>query len=744
MASVSQLDLKIDGMHCAGCVSSIEKAVAAMDGVKDCRVNLALSSAQVAFDPGRAAETDIISGIERLGYRAAVGPSDVLTSNVRELSVSRRNFLSALFITLPLMVIAMAPVWAGGSLFSDSVDAFAQAVIAATVLFYAGRSILADAFRQTRQFRANMNSLIALGTLTAFGWSLYVLIRLVYGGPAESLYFDSAAMIVTLILLGRYLEARARGRAGRAVKALMDLKPSKAMAVINGVELEVDVAAIRPGMRIVVRPGERVAADGDIVESRPVIDESMLTGESLPVDKEVGDRVIGGSLNGNVSFTMKVTASGEQSFLASVIRLVSEAQSRKAPVQRLADRVASVFVPAVMAVAALTFAAWYLFAPDSPMLVRSVIAVLIIACPCALGLATPTAVLVGTGRAARGGIIVRGGDVLERLSRINTVIFDKTGTLTHGQLEVVHVQTFDAVTERNFLKLIGSAEMKSEHPVARAIVAHMKWQQIPPAAVKDVEAFPGFGLSAECDGRQVIIGNRKMMSDRRIALGAADEPAEKEMEKGRTVVLGAVDGRVVGLIALADRVRDEAQDVIGQLKGQRRRVIMLSGDTFKTARGVAHSLGINDFQAGVRPEQKKTVVESLHLALSNVAMVGDGINDAPALAAADVGVAIGSGTDVAIESAGVILVRPELTGVLDMFDIAARTMKIIRQNLFWAFAYNVLAIPIAAGLFYPAFGWTLSPMIAAAAMAFSSVFVVSNSLRLGRTPLDGRAQHSFN
>jgi Cu+-exporting ATPase len=734
MASVSKLNLKIDGMHCASCVSSIERSVSGLPGIEHCRVNLATGSAVVTYDKHSATDETIIGRIKALGFGAQVGSSDIFSSNLEEERSARRHFQWALVFTVPLMTLAMWPLWGDRFLFGAGIDSSFQAVLAAIVLFLAGKDILLDAARQSRHLRANMNSLIALGTLAAYGWSSYLLLSPNVAGP-EHLYFDSSAMIITLILLGRYLETRAKGKAGQAIRALLDLRPSRTLAVINGVNIEIEVDSIMPGMTLIVRPGEKIPADGTIISGTPFLDESMLSGEALPVEKKAGDSVIGGSLNGSVPFDMKVTASGEKSVLASIIRLVTEAQSRKAPVQKLADRVASVFVPMVILAAAITFGIWYLLAPASPMMIKSVISVLIISCPCALGLATPTAILAGTGRAARHGIIIRGGDALQVLSKVDTVVFDKTGTLTHGELRVMGVTTFGDLSERSLLRLVSAAEIRSEHPVAKAIVNYARWQQVEPAASRAVEALPGFGVRGECDGRQLVVGNRQLMTESAIDFGPLSAAGEREMAEGRTVVYIAIDGRAAGLITLVDRLRNNAREIVENLKARGMAVYMLSGDSYRTAAGVAASIGLDDFEAEIRPENKKMVVESLRKTGRKLAMIGDGINDAPALAAADVGVAVGSGTDVAMETANVVLVRPELKRIEDTFNVAVQTMRVIKQNLFWAFFYNVLAIPIAAGLLYPAFNLTLSPMIAAGAMAFSSLFVVSNSLRLGHLEL---------
>ncbi|HWR83056.1 MAG TPA: heavy metal translocating P-type ATPase, partial [Candidatus Deferrimicrobium sp.] len=555
MAGTNELTLKIEGMHCAGCVATIEKGVVGLPGVAECKVNLALASAKVRFDTGRTGESSIIQKIKELGYRAVPGTPDILASNENEITAALRRFLISAVLSVPLMILAMWPMVAHRHILAPARDEWLQAVLACLALFVAGRSIMADALQQLRHLRANMNSLIALGTLAAFGWSLYALIVLGSAAVHNLLYFDSAGMIITLILLGRYLEARARGKAGQAIKALLNLRPAQATAVINDVEVPVDVGSVKPGMLLMVRPGERIAADGEILESRPFVDESMLTGESVPIEKKAGDRVLGGSMNGNVPFTFRVTAAGEQSFLSSIIRLVSEAQSRKAPVQNLADRVAGVFVPIVIGIALLTLVAWLLLDRSNPMLIKSVISVLIIACPCALGLATPTAVLVGTGRAAREGIIVRGGDVLEGLTKVDAVIFDKTGTLTFGDLAVVDVRTFGKISKNDLLGMVGSAESRSEHPLAGAIVRFMHAERIEPMTITDLVAKPGFGLEARWNGHCLLVGNQSLMKAEGVDIAAAVSVAQQEMNKGFTVVFAALNGTLAGLISVADRLR---------------------------------------------------------------------------------------------------------------------------------------------------------------------------------------------
>ncbi len=736
MATPERLVLKITGMHCASCVSNVEKGLTRLSGVVNARVNLALNSAVIEFDQKTLSEKDIIAAISALGYGAIPGEPDILTSNADELGRARHRFHVAAFLAIPLMLFAMLPMamTTHSFLISAIADAVVEVVLAAGILFWAGRTILHDAWIQSTHLRANMNSLIAMGTLASFIWSLYVTIR-IFRGSHEPLYFDSAGMIITLILLGKYLEARSKGRAGQAIQALLKLRPTKATAVFNNVEFEVDAETVRPGMILLVKPGERIAADGRIVEGTPTLDESMLTGESVPVDRKGGELVVGGSLNGNFAFKMKVTAAGESSYLATIVRMVTDAQSNKAPIQALADRVAGVFVPIVIAIALVTLAVWYFLAPESPMMIRSVISVLIIACPCALGLATPTAVLAGTGRAARAGILLRGGDVLEKMAHVDAVLLDKTGTLTHGILRVVEIQPIGSFPGSRLRGLLKAVESQSEHPVAKAIVAEVNRGESDAITATEVVASPGFGISAKVGDLSVLVGSEAYILSQQIDLSPAKVLLEKFRQNGNMIALVAENYRISGIVALADPVRAESAEVIADLRASHRLVTMLSGDVKAVAAGIAKEVGLESFEAEVRPEQKQSLVAKYRAQGYKVAMVGDGINDAPALAAADVGIAIGSGTDIAIEAADVILLRPDLRILPQSFRLARASIGVIKQNLFWAFFYNIVAIPVAAGLFYPLTGWTLSPMIAAAAMSFSSLFVVLNSLRLGRLSL---------
>ncbi|SYZ74597.1 Probale copper-transporting ATPase PacS [Candidatus Zixiibacteriota bacterium] len=734
MAEVKELNLKIDGMHCASCASGIENGLKQLDGIKLVQVNYAMGTGRVDFEPGRVSESSIFQTISELGYGAesAATAGDTFAD---ELGGARRNFIWSLVFGIPAILISMGLMVFKSPILSHRAEGIILLLLTTPVLFYAGREIFSDAWLQTRHFRANMNSLIALGSLAAYLYSAYILVSLFLGAAHAEVhfYFETAAAIVALILLGRYLETRAKGKARDAIGALLRLRPETASAIIDGREVPVAVGEIKPGMIINVKPGERIAADGKIISGEPSVDESMLTGESMPVEKKNGDEVIGGSVNGNIAFRFEVTGTGDNTFLAGIVRLVSEAQNRKAPVQRLADKIAGIFVPAVLLIAIITFVLWYILDPHSAMLLKAPVAVLIIACPCALGLATPTAILAGTGRAARRGIYIRGGDILENAVRTNHIIFDKTGTLTEGHFEVSAFKAVDEETEGELFRLAASAEAGSQHPLAVAIVEKAKSLDTPVSTVRDLVEYPGFGVKGEIDGKTVLVGNLATLQKAGINAGELETAAEEEMARGRTVVFAAADGVPLGYFALSDKIKDEAGEVINKIQKTDREVIMLTGDNVKTARGVAAQLGIDKFEAGIRPDQKATIVETFRRAGKSVMMVGDGINDAPALAAADIGVSLGSGTDVAMESADIILVRDDLQSLLEALQISKMTFRTIKQNLFWAFFYNVIAIPLAAGALYPVFGWGLSPIIAAGAMAFSSLFVVTNSLRLLRT-----------
>jgi P-type Cu+ transporter len=688
MKGVEEIELPIGGMTCAACARTVERQLGATDGVEKASVNFATRTASVAFDPGRTRIENLVAAVEDVGYTVPQQPQE-LAEETEAREVRRRLIVAAIFA---------APVFVLGML--ERLPTV-QGVLTVPVLFYAGLPFFKDAWTALRHWSANMNTLIALGAGAAFFYSVWAL-----AFSHGDVYFEAAAGIVVLILLGRLLEARARGRTSDAIRRLMKLQPDTARVVRDGAEREVSANDVQPGDMVVVRPGERVPVDGTLREGGSEIDESMLTGESLPVAKAIGSTVYGGTLNGAGAFRFQATRVGRGTALARIVELVKRAQGSKAPVARMADVVSGYFTVGVLIIAAITFGVWLAYAPAGTALVNAV-AVLIIACPCALGLATPTAIMAGTGRGAERGILIKGGEALETAARVDTVILDKTGTITTGQPRVVRVHARDGFTEANVTRAAAAVERWSEHPVARAIVEHAGPGELENAT--QFRAVAGRGAEAMVGGKRVFVGR-----------GNAG-----------TIALD-VDGVRAGEFEVADQVKPEAREAVQRLESMGIEVWMITGDHAQVARDVAREVGIDAARvvAEVLPDRKDREVERLRSEGRRVAMVGDGINDAPALARADVGIAIGTGTDVAMETAGIILMRGDLRSVPGALELARETLRVIRQNLFWAFGYNAIGIPIAAGLLYPWTGWMLSPMIASAAMAMSSVSVVTNSLRL--------------
>jgi Cu+-exporting ATPase len=664
-----------------------------------------------------------------------------------ELRDMTRRFWISLILTIPLLTIAMVDMLPGMPI-EHALPAgwlpWIELLLATPVVLWGGWPFFQRGWASLVNRSTNMFTLIAMGTGVAYLFSLTATIftsvfpasfRDMSGNPP--VYFEAAAAIVTLVLLGQVLELRARSRTGAAIRALLDLSPKTARILRDGTEQDIPLDQVKPGDRLRVRPGEKIPVDGVVLEGTSIVDESMITGESMPVTKEPGSRVIGATVNATGSFVMRAEHVGSETLLARIVQMVSQAQRSRAPIQRLADRVAAWFVPAVIGIAVLTFIVWAFLGPE-PRLAHALVnavAVLIIACPCALGLATPMAIMVGTGRGARAGVLIKNAEALEILEKVDTLVFDKTGTLTEGKPTVESVVGATGGNETELVRLAASLEQGSEHPLGSAIVAAAKENNIPMAGVSEFQSQPGLGISGKVDGRTVAVGNEKFFQQKSISFDALMETAGNLRHNGQTVVFVAVDGRPAGLIGIADPIKPSTAQALRDLRAAGLRIVMLTGDSRGTAEAVAAKLGIDDFEAEILPDKKSEVVRRLQQEGRTVAMAGDGINDAPALAQANVGIAMGTGTDVAMESAGVTLVKGDLAGIVRARKLSQATMRNIRQNLFFAFIYNLLGVPIAAGVLYPFFGLLLSPILAAAAMSFSSVSVITNSLRLRKTEL---------
>ena len=734
-------------MTCASCVGRIERFLRRTDGVATANVNLATERATITFDPARVGRLEIIGAIEAAGYDVRPEPSDagVASATAGEAldpeSIARARELRDLGIRAAVALVVAAGImalmfWPSLALGMEDVNRLALWP-ATFVEFWAGGIFLRAAWKSARHRDVNMNTLVAVGTLAAWGYSAVVTTwpELVTRAGIEPVtYFDSATIIIGLILTGRWLEARARSRTAGAVRSLMGLQPRTARLVEGSAEVDIPIDQVQPGDLLRVRPGEKVPVDGVVVEGHSAVDQSMLTGELVPVAMSPGDDVIGATLNMSGSFVMRATRVGRDTVLAQIVRMVQAAQGSKAPIQRLADAVSARFVPMVMGLAAFTFVAWFLFGP-SPAFTQalvSTIAVLIIACPCAMGLATPTAIMVGTGRAAESGILIRGGEALEQAGRIDTVIFDKTGTLTLGKPTVTEVVAAPGTTADEVLALAAGVERGSEHPLGAAIVEEATRRGLALPAVTGFRNLPGFGVAATVDGTDVIVGNPRLMAERGVDVGAMPPSVDSLAAGGRSVVIVARGLSIVGSVAISDPVKAEAPEAVRSLRARGITVWLVTGDSRAVAESVARQAGIEHVLADVLPGDKAERVRDLQSAGHRVAMVGDGINDAPALAQADLGIAIGTGADVAIEASDVTLVGGDPRLVVSAIRLSQQTVRVIRQNLFWAFGYNVVLIPVAMGVLYPFTGLRLDPAIAAGAMAFSSVSVVLNSLRLRR------------
>ena len=735
----------VGGMTCASCVARVEKALSGIPGVVSATVNLASEKATVEYT-GEVGVADLRQVVKEAGYE--LGPEaetleDVTTAAQREIRAVRNRFIFAAVLALSIMALGFGPSFLG--------KAYLLWGLATLVQFWAGWRFYRGAWGALRHRTADMNTLVAVGTSAAYLHSMVAVLfpdLFATVGVKPGLYFDTSAMIIALILLGRFLESRARGHTSEAIKKLVGLNPKTALVIRDGEEREILVEDVQVGDLIVVHPGEQVPVDGVVRQGYSSVDESMITGESIPVEKKVGDEVIGASINKTGSFEFEATRVGKDTTLARIVRLVEEAQGSKAPIQRLADIIASYFVPVVIGIAIVTFTIWYFTgpAPALTFAILNFVAVLIIACPCALGLATPTAIMVGTGKGAEHGVLIRSGEALERAHQINTVLLDKTGTLTRGKPAVTNVIAVPTSSQGEVLRLAASAERVSEHPLAEAIVKAALQKKLEVSPASDFRAIPGHGVEALVEGKKLLLGNLKLMKERGFSLDGLEEKANQLFEEGKTVMFLSLDSQVVGIIAVADTLKPNAKEAVRALHEMGIETVMLTGDNRRTAEAIAREAGIRGVLAEVLPEHKAEEVKKLQEE-KVVAMVGDGINDAPALAQADVGIAIGTGTDVAIETGEITLLRGDLGGIVTAISLSKRTMRTIKQNLFWAFAYNTALIPVAAGVLYLVFGHTgvpaglrfilgdygfLNPILAAAAMAASSITVVSNSLRLRR------------
>jgi Cu+-exporting ATPase len=736
----ARLTLPVRGMHCAACVGKVEAALAGVPGVLEAGVNLATERATVALDPARATVEDLRRAVRAAGYEIPEAPAAEAGAPDREQEARRREdrllrwkFTLGAVLALPVLLGSFPELFPWGPRLLQ--DPWAQLALTTPVQFWVGWQFHVGFWSDLRRRSASMATLVSIGTNAAYFFSLAVTLWprtfMPLGGMT---YYDTAAVLMTLIVLGRWLEARARGRASEAIRRLMALAPRTARVIRDGDEADVPVAEVVAGDLIRVRPGERIAVDGEVLEGASAVDESMLTGESLPVEKGPGRGVFGGTVNRMGTLTFRATRVGSDTVLARIIRLVEEAQGSKAPIQRAVDRVTAVFVPIVLVVAGLTFAVWWLWGPPPAFLyaLTSFVAVLVIACPCAMGLATPTAIMVGTGKGAEHGVLIKSAQALELLHRVRAVVLDKTGTLTVGRPRVTDVIPAPGEAVEDVLALAAAAEQGSEHPLGEAIVAAAKERGLGLPPAEGFRAVPGHGIEARVGARRVLLGTARFLSAEGAAPGALAAEAERLAEEGKTAVYLALDGRAAGVIAVADVAKPEAGAAVAALHRMGLEVVMLTGDSRRTGEAIARELGIDRVLAEVLPEDKAREVGRVRGEGRLVAMVGDGINDAPALAQADVGIAMGSGTDVAMEAADVTLMRGDLTALVTAIQLSRRTIRIIRENLVWAFGYNTLLIPVAAGVLYPAWGITLSPILAGLAMALSSVSVVSNSLRLKR------------
>lgn len=727
------VDFNLEGMTCAACANRIEKGLSKLPGVTNASVNFAMETARVEYSPADITVSDMQNKVKQLGYKAVTKQENKKTVDHRkqEIKHQKRLLLLSAILSLPLLWSMVAHFSFTSWIYMPEIlmNPWFQLILATPVQFYVGKQFYVGAYKALRNGSANMDVLVSLGTSAAYFYSLYLTIDWFTAGAnahhGPSLYYETSAILITLVIMGKLFESLAKGRTSEAIKSLMGLQAKTALVVRDGQEMTIPVDEVIVGDMVLVRPGDKVPVDGVVLEGISSVDESMLTGESLPVEKTAGDSVIGATINKNGMLRIKATKVGKETALAQIIKVVEEAQGSKAPIQRVADVISGIFVPIVVGIAVVAFLVWYFLVTPGEFAeaLEKAIAILVIACPCALGLATPTSIMAGSGRAAELGILFKGGEHLEQTHKIDAIILDKTGTVTKGKPELTDVLT--ELDEEDFLRFVGAAEKNSEHPLAEAIVTGIQERNISLPGTEAFEAIPGYGIQAVVEGKELLIGTRRLMEKYDVDAMLAYESMSRLEETGKTAMLVAIDKQYAGMVAVADTIKETSKEAVQRLKGMGIQVIMITGDNERTAKAIAAQVGIDHVRAEVLPEGKAEEVKALQAQGKTVAMVGDGINDAPALATADIGMAIGTGTDVAMEAADVTLMRGDLTSIPDAIYMSRKTMSNIRQNLFWALGYNTLGIPIAAiGL--------LAPWVAGAAMALSSVSVVLNALRLQR------------
>ncbi|MCB2291783.1 cadmium-translocating P-type ATPase [Clostridium sp. CS001] len=743
ISDVSNKTMKIEGMTCAACAKAVERATRKLDGVTDANVNYATEKLIINYEPSKLNVIDIKKAVEKAGYKAIEEETTVDEDKGRkekEMELLWKKFIISAIFTIPLLYISMGHMMGLplpdfiNPMMNPEVFALSQLLLTIPVVI-AGNRYYTVGFKALIRRSPNMDSLIAIGTSAAVFYGIFATVKIVYGDTsyAMDLYYESAAVIITLITLGKYLESVSKGKTSEAIKKLMGLAPKTAIVIKNGIEVEITIEEVEAGDILIVKPGEKMPVDGEVVGGITSVDESMLTGESMPVEKNVGDKIIGASINKNGTINYKATKVGKDTALAQIIKLVEDAQGSKAPIAKLADVISGYFVPTVIALAVLSGLAWYFIGGESSIFSLTIfISVLVIACPCALGLATPTAIMVGTGKGAEHGVLIKSGVALETAHKIQTIVFDKTGTITEGKPKVTDVVVIKGITQSDLLQLAASAEKGSEHPLGEAIVKDAIEKGLEFKKIDFFKAIPGYGIEVKIDGKEILLGNRKLMVDSKISLEELENISDELAIEGKTPMYIAINNMIAGIIAVADTVKESSRKAIEKLHEMGIEVAMITGDNKRTAQAIAKQVGIDRIYAEVLPQDKANEVKKLQAEGMKVAMVGDGINDAPALAQADIGIAIGSGTDVAMESADIVLMRSDLMDVPTAIQLSKSTIRNIKQNLAWAFGYNIIGIPVAMGILHIFGGPLLNPMIAGAAMSLSSVSVVTNALRLKR------------